>query len=389
MYTPLLEYSYVFQRAIGDETDVVSKEMYTFADRGGESVTLRPEGTAGVIRAAVTESLVQSLPVRIMYCGEMFRYDRPQKGRYRQFRQFGCEHIGEKTPYVDAMTIGMAAEILNSIGIFDFKVIVNSLGDDKTMQAYVKAITKYFSRYEKNLSPESQTRLVKNPLRILDSKAHTDIEICSMAPVIADYFTKEAGAYFEKVQDLLNTYGLNYEVNNFLVRGLDYYTHTAFEFKSTTGEFGESIGGGGRYDKLVSAFGGPDVSGIGFAFGIERLMALLDTEQFNTTVKTVAIAPVSDNENDYAFSLFRDLHNAGIPAEFIHSGNMSKKMKAADKRGCAIALIIGDEELSSNTVSVKFMNVTNTESKSRVVDANRIISFVKNALSEHSAPSSS
>ncbi|MDR1609863.1 MAG: histidine--tRNA ligase [Holosporales bacterium] len=383
IYTPMLEYSEVFQRSIGDETDVVSKEMYTFVDRGHESITLRPEGTAGVIRAAVTESLVQALPVRLMYCGEMFRYDRPQKGRYRQFRQFGCEHIGEKSPYIDAMVIAMASEILNAIGVFDFTVLVNSLGDEETLEAYTKAVVKYFSRHEKSLSPESQVRLTKNPLRILDSKDRHDIEICSMAPIISDYFTKEARSYFGKVMELLDAYGLRYEVDNFLVRGLDYYTHTAFEFKPTTGEFRESIGGGGRYDKLVAMFGGPDISGIGFAFGVERLMMLLSNEHFDTTTKTVAVIPVSNSENDYAFSLFRELHSVGVAAEFIHSGNMSKKMKAADKLGCELALIIGDEERSSDTVSVKFMNATESAIKSRTINAVSTVQFVKNALGGH------
>jgi histidyl-tRNA synthetase len=318
-----------------------------------------------------------------MYCGEMFRYDRPQKGRYRQFRQFGCEHVGEKSPYIDAIVVAMASEILNAVGIFDFTILVNSLGDEETLKAYTKAVVKYLSRHEKSLSPESQVRLARNPLRILDSKDRRDIEICSMAPIISDYFTKEAGSYFGKVMALLDTYVLRYEVDNFLVRGLDYYTHTAFEFKPTSGEFRESIGGGGRYDKLVAMFGGPDVSGIGFAFGIERLMMLLGNERFATTTKTVAVIPVSDSENDYAFSLFRELHNAGIDAEFIHLGNMSKKMKASDKLGCELALIIGDEERASDTVSVKFMNATEPATKSRTINAGGIVQFVKNVLSGH------
>ncbi|MDR1333380.1 MAG: histidine--tRNA ligase [Holosporales bacterium] len=379
--TPMVEYSSVFQRAIGDDTDVVSKEMYTFVDRGGESITLRPEGTAGVIRAVVTESLIQTLPVRLMYCGEMFRYDRPQKGRFRQFRQFGCEHIGEKSPYVDATVIAMAAEILNVIGIFGFEILVNSLGDTETMEAYTKAIVKYFSRHEKSLSPDSQVRLAKNPLRILDSKDQGDREICSMAPIITDYFTKEAGSYFCKVCELLSAYGLNYEINNFLVRGLDYYTHTAFEFKSTAGQFMESIGGGGRYDKLLNMFGGPDVSGVGFAFGIERLMLLLDDERFNVSRRTVAVIPVSDEENDSAFSLFRLLHSNGISAEFIHYGNMGKKMKTASKLKCELALIIGEEEKASDTVTIKFMNTTEPEQKSRSISSNDVAQFVKNILS--------
>jgi histidyl-tRNA synthetase len=199
--TPIVEFTDVFCRSMGEETDVVSKEMYTFLDKGGDSITLRPEGTAGVIRAIVSEKMTQNLPIKLMYCGEMFRYDRPQKGRFRQFRQIGAEHIGDKSPYTDAITIAFACEAIQSIGIFDFRVIVNSLGDEETREDYSKAFVKYLSRHEAEMSEESQVRLKKNPLRILDSKDKRDIEICSMAPVLADYLTKESGKY----QSILKT----------------------------------------------------------------------------------------------------------------------------------------------------------------------------------------
>lgn len=375
--TPIVEYTEVFQRSIGDETDVVSKEMYTFTDKGGESITLRPEGTAGVMRSIMTESMTQSLPIKLMYYGEMFRYDRPQKGRYRQFHQLGFEHVGDKSPYTDALMISMASEILNSIGIFDFKVLVNTLGDEKTREDYTKGLVKYLSRHEERLSDDSKRRLSKNPLRILDSKDKSDKEICSMAPIITDYLSKEAGQYFEKVCDLLLKYGVNYEINNFLVRGLDYYSETAFEFKPTEGEYKDAIGGGGRYDKLLSVFGGPDVSGIGFAFGMERLMLMLENDMFLSKTKKVAVVPVSEDENDSSFELLKLLHNCDISAEFLHIGNLSKKMKVANRLNCEIALIIGETECENETVTVKFMNCNDSSFKVRSVNKNEIVRFLK------------
>jgi histidyl-tRNA synthetase len=378
--TPVVEYTEVFQRSIGSETDVVSKEMYTFIDKGGESITLRPEGTAGVIRAIVSENLTQKLPLKLMYYGEMFRYDRPQKGRYRQFRQLGFEHIGDKGPYVDALTIAMASEILNSIGSFDFKILVNTLGDEETRENYTKAIVKFFSRHENELSEESKARLKKNPLRILDSKDSGDKEICSMAPMITDYLSKESGKYFEEVCRLLNNFGLNYEIDSFLVRGLDYYSHVAFELKSTANNYKDSLGGGGRYDKLLNMFGGPDVSGVGFAFGIERLILTLENANFFGEPKKTAVIPVSDEENDDALNLLKLLHNCDINAEFICSGNLNKKMKIANKLDCELALIIGENERKDGTIMVKFMNSSADNPKSKSVNYNQIVQFVKNNL---------
>ncbi len=376
--TPILEHTDVFKRSIGDETDVVSKEMYTFEDRGGESLTLRPEGTAGVVRAIVSESLYQNLPVKLMYHGEMFRYDRPQKGRYRQFRQLGFEHIGEKNPYIDALTIAMGNEILHAIGVFDFRIFINTLGDDETRTNYTKALVKYLSRHKDSLSKESQIRLDKNPMRILDSKDKMDNEICSMAPLIVDYISKEAGNYFEKVCMLLDKIDINYDVDNFLVRGLDYYSHTAFEFKSIKEGSQSALGGGGRYDKLLKMFGGPDVSGIGFAFGVERLMLHMQREHFDKRIKT-AVIPVSDNENDIAFETLISLHNAGLNAEIILGGNISKKMKHAHRQNCDIAVIIGENEIADNKVTVKFMQQNDIDNKMKSIHRSVLIPFLKDA----------
>lgn len=376
--TPMLEYTDVFQRSIGNETDVVSKEMYSFLDKGGESITLRPEGTAGVMRSIVSESMFQHLPVKLMYYGEMFRYDRPQKGRYRQFHQIGFEQVGDKSPYTDVSLIMMASKILNSIGIFDFNIQINTLGDDKTREDYTRGLVKYLSRHEESLSEDSKIRLQKNPLRILDSKDASDKEICSMAPIITDYLSNEAGDYFEKVCDLLSASGLNYEINNFLVRGLDYYAHTAFEFKSTKSDYKDALGGGGRYDKLVQLLGGPDISGIGFAFGVERLMMMLDSEKFKPAPNKIAVVPVTENENDTAFELYKLLLNCDLPAEFLHLGNISKKMKVANRLSCEVAIIIGETEHNEDTLTVKFMN--RQDNASQVINRNDVVNFLKYSL---------
>ena len=378
--TPTVEATEIFQRSIGDETDVVSKEMYTFVDKGGDSITLRPEGTAGVMRAIVSNNLAQSLPVKLMYHGEMFRYDRPQKGRYRQFHQVGAECVGDKSPYTDATLICMATEILSGIGIFDFTVLLNTLGDKETREAYTKGLVKYFSRHEDKLSEDSKRRLGKNPMRILDSKDEGDREICQMAPLITDYLSKESEQYFRKVCELLEICSINFEVDNFLVRGLDYYSETAFEFKSTSGDYGDAIGGGGRYDDLLKIFGGADVSGVGFAFGIERLMLLLDDEKFNENIRKVAVIPVTDDENDYAFQLLKSLYDADVPSEFIHHGNLSKKMKIADRQNCKIALIVGEDEVKNEIYTVKFMDCTDEHEKTKPVAAANVTSFIKHNL---------
>ncbi len=378
--TPIVEATDVFQRSIGDETDVVSKEMYSFVDKGGESITLRPEGTAGVMRAIVSENLGQNFPIKLMYYGEMFRYDRPQKGRYRQFHQVGFECIGDKSPYTDAILICMATEILNAVGIFNTKVLINTLGDDETREAYTKGLAKYLSRHEEKLSDDSKRRLGKNPLRILDSKDEHDREICQMAPLITDYLSKESEQYFQNICRLLENAGINFEIDNFLVRGLDYYSETAFEFKSTNAEYRDSVGGGGRYDKLLSIFGGTDASGIGFAFGIERLMLLMDDAKFKENAKKVAVVPVTEEENEPAFQLLKSLYDAEISAEFIHIGNLSKKMKVADKLNCPVAIILGEDEIRSGNFTVKFMNCDNIAEKTKLIAKSDLISFIKHNL---------
>lgn len=372
--TPILEQSCVFQRAIGDETDVVAKEMYSFIDKGGDLLTLRPEGTAGVIRAVVSEGLTQNMPLKLMYYGEMFRYDRPQKGRFRQFHQIGFEHIGCKTPYADALIVVLACDILQKCEIADYQVFINTLGDDETRQNYDTAIIKFLTNYESQLSADSQRRLAKNPLRVLDSKDPTDQEICAAAPVISDYLSKEAYDYFSKVCSLLKNYGITFEIDNFLVRGLDYYSHTAFEIKTKAEK--NALCGGGRYDKLLNMFGGPDVSGIGFAFGVERLMSLISVEK--KKISKIAVVPFSENENDVAFNIIKMLYQNDIAAEFISTGNISKKMKIANRLSCNIAIIIGEEEVQTKTVMLKFMDKKDDAQKTVKLD--ELLAVLKNSL---------
>lgn len=378
--TPIVENTEVFQRSIGDETDVVSKEMYTFKDKGDESITLRPEGTAGVMRAIVSNNLLvtNNIPLKLMYYGPMFRYDRPQKGRYRQFHQLGFESIGAKSPYTDAINIALANEILTSVGIFDCQVYINSLGELSSRENYIKAIIKYFSIYEDKLSEESRIRLRKNPLRILDSKDQGDKDICSMAPKIYDYLSKSDIKYFECVCTILEKYGIKYSIDNLLVRGLDYYSHTIFELKVSNGKYKDAIGGGGRYDKLLNILGGPDVSGIGFAIGLERLMMLLDDSKFQLQENIISVIPVSEKEIENALDLYKTILSNDIRAEFIHIGNnLSKKVEIASKLNSNILLIIGNDEVDNNNVTITYMNKKEEEGRNKVIDRNNIINFLK------------
>jgi histidyl-tRNA synthetase len=372
--TPILEYTDVFLRSLGEESDIVSKEIYSFEDKGGDSVAMRPEGTAGVMRAIATEGLGHRLPVKLMYYGPMFRYDRPQKGRYRQFHQMGCEYVGDKSPITDALIILLASDILQEVGISNAEFVINTLGDDETRNNYVKAIVKYFSRHIDSMSEDSQRRLDRNPLRILDSKDQRDKEIIAMAPLIRDYTTKESGIYFSKVCKALDIHGINYTINDFLVRGLDYYSHTAFEIKVSGGDIKDSVGGGGRYDKLLASFDGPDASGVGFAFGIERVLSFMQSR--DPPSKKVAVISVSEEEDQDAFAIMRQLQISGITAEFIHGSALPKKLKAADKLDSFIAIIIGENEKKTKTLTVKFLRSQN-EKNSLSIKEKLLIQFIR------------
>ncbi len=352
--TPTFEFTEVFSRTLGDTSDVVTKEMYTFSDRGGDSLTLRPEGTAGIARAIVSNGLIQNIPLRFYYVGAMFRYERPQKGRYRQFHQIGAEIIGPASPIADIEAIALGYDILNSIGLNKrYKLEINTLGDKESRQNYLQALKDYLKNFESELSADSKTRLEKNPLRILDSKDESDKKILQNAPKLSEHLNEASKDFFKKVTSGLETLGIPYSLNNRLVRGLDYYCHTVFEF--TTDELGAqgAILAGGRYEGLIEYMGGPATPCVGWAAGLERLSLLLNPELITKKDVVVALIAAEDKAESTCLKITHDLRQAGFTVEMPLSGNMGKKMKRADKVGADYAVIIGSQELTNKAVSLK------------------------------------
>ncbi|MGB0519819.1 MAG: histidine--tRNA ligase [Candidatus Puniceispirillaceae bacterium] len=354
MATPMFEFTEVFSRPLGASSDVVAKETYSFEDRGGTGLTLRPEGTAAAMRAIISNGLTQSLPQRWFYAGPMFRYERPQKGRMRQFHQIGCELIGPASPLGDAEIIACGVHILKSLGVLDQTVLhLNTLGDSDSRQAYRAALIAYLQAYRNDLSEDSQRRLDTNPLRILDSKSASDRDILQDAPQLHRYLTPAAQTHFDAVKEALQAASIAWVDDPFLVRGLDYYSHTAFEF--ITDQLGAqgTVLGGGRYDGLSQSLGGPLLPAVGFAAGIERL-ALLGEEQAQPVPDLVLLAAEQSAEADL-FALGCRLRADGYHVVSILSGNMGKKMKAANRLGARFALIAGADELGRNCVSLRNM----------------------------------
>lgn len=353
MATPIFEFTELFARGIGETTDVVSKEMYTFKDRGDESLTLRPEYTAGICRAFVSNGeLAQQLPLKVFAAGPMFRYERPQKGRQRQFHQIDLEVLGAPEPGADIEVISVAADILARLGILDRCVLkLNSLGDPESRAAYRKVLVDYYSAHTAKLSQDSRDRLQRNPLRILDSKDEGDKAINAAAPSFADHLNQASRDFFRQVQDGLAAAGVPFEVDPALVRGLDYYTHTAFEFVTTHIGAQGTVLGGGRYDGLIAELGGPPTAGIGWAGGIERLMMLCDEPA--PLPRPVAIAPLGAAAEAKALGIARDLRRQGIAVEQEYRGNMKRRMQRANKLNARAAVIIGDDELARGIAQVK------------------------------------
>ena len=350
--TPIFEDTAVFARTLGDTSDVVTKEMYTFADRGGDSVTLRPENTAGICRALVSNGLTQSLPQKVFYAGPMFRYERPQMGRYRQFTQIGAELIGPAEPLADAEIIALGWDILTRLGIAaDVILELNTLGDAASRDAYRSALVAYFTAHRDALSHDSRERLEKNPLRILDSKDEADRALVADAPTIAPFLTPEAGAFYDGVRQALTRLGVPFRENPRIVRGLDYYSHTAFEFVTTALGAQGTVMAGGRYDGLVAEMGGPPTPAVGWAAGVERLAMLLT--KFPAAPRPVAIVPLGEAAEAAALPLLQTLRRAGIRAEMAYRGNMKRRMERANKTGARAAVILGDEELAKGVASVK------------------------------------
>lgn len=350
--TPLFEETRVFARTLGDTSDVVTKEMYTFEDRGGDSITLRPENTAGVCRALVSNGLTQSLPQKVFYAGPMFRYERPQKGRYRQFHQIGAELIGPAEPLADAEVIALGWAILQALGVSGSTVLeINTLGDAASRADYRAALVAWFTARQDALSEESRHRLAHNPLRILDSKDEGDRTLVAEAPTIAGSLTAEAATFYDDLRRHLDQFGVPFRENPRIVRGLDYYNHTAFEF--VTDQLGAqgTVMGGGRYDGLVQQMGGPSVPAVGWAAGIERLAMLLDAPP--AAPAAVAVVPMGPDQQMLALTLMQALRGHGVRAEMAYRGNAKRRMERANRIGAATAILLGPEEQQRGTAQVK------------------------------------
>lgn len=353
--TPIFEFTQVFEKNLGDESDIVNKEMYTFEDRGGDSITLRPEGTAPVARAFISEGLAQQIPLKLFYNGPMFRYERPQKGRQRQFHQFGAETLGVATPQADVESLGLADQILKELQIAEYcQLEINSIGDTESRANYREKLVQYLSQYKADLSQDSQRRLQTNPLRILDSKDKKDREILTQAPTFSQSLNDSSKIFFEDVLKGLERHKINFSINDKLVRGFDYYSHTVFEF--TTDQLGSqnAVLSGGRYDSLIKMMGGKDTPAVGWAAGVERLALLMEQKQIQVpTTKPVAIIPVDALAQDTASELCQELRSQNIPCDLGYSGNMAKRMKRANKINASHALLLGEEEIKNNQVTIK------------------------------------
>lgn len=349
---PVFEATEVFARSIGETTDVVSKEMYTFPDRGGDSLTLRPEFTAGIARAFLTEGWQQYAPLKVATSGAVFRYERPQKGRYRQFHQIDAEILGAPEPAADVELLVMADQLLHELGIAEGVTLqLNTLGDAETRDAWRAGLVAHFEAHRGDLSEDSLTRLEKNPMRILDSKDPRDRPIADAAPDIDAYLTADARAIFDAVTAGLDAAGVRWTRNPRLVRGLDYYRHTAFEFVTDRLGAQGTVLAGGRYDGLVESLGGASTAGVGWAAGVERLAMLLD-EPAKATIDAV-IVPMGAAAEARALGLLADLRRGGVAVDMAYKGKMKQRLAKADALGARYALILGDDELAAGVVAVK------------------------------------
>jgi histidyl-tRNA synthetase len=366
MATPIFEFSEVFSRPLGESSDIVTKENYSFADRGGEQLTLRPENTAGVVRAMISGGLTQSLPLKYFYAGPMFRYERPQKGRMRQFHQVGIEYLGPNDALADAEVISAGARFLAQLGVLPHCVLhLNSLGDAESRAAYRAALVSFLQTHESALSDDSKRRLAVNPLRILDSKDAGDRYILQTAPKLQDYLNAVSKAHFQTLTTALDAAGVTWVFDPLLVRGLDYYCHTAFEFVTDTLGTQGTVLGGGRYDGLSEMLGGPAVAGVGWAAGIERLAMLAG----DAAVAVPKVAMLStDPETDLAaFQLAETLRDTGVDIEFPTTGAIGKKLKKAARSNIRLAIILGGDELAKNTVQLRDLT-TGTQAEIAMAD---------------------
>ena len=369
--TPIFEFSEIFKKPLGISSDIVTKENYIFKDRSDDELMLRPEGTSGVVRAFLNAGLIQDVPKRFSYYGPMFRYERPQKGRLRQFKQFGVECIGLSNPMADVEVISLGKDFLLKLGLLNStKLKINSLGDSESRLNYRKFLIEYLNDYKTELSNDSINRLSQNPLRILDSKNESDKKIIFNAPNILDYLNQESKDKFQIVTEGLDVLGIKYDIDKNLVRGLDYYCHTAFEF--ITDELGAqgTVLAGGRYDGLSKMLGGPDTPGVGWAAGIERLSLLVPSHFSNNP--DVVLLGVSDEFKFSLLSFMEPLINADLKVEILYTGSMSKKFKRANKINASFAIILGEEEVKMKILKLKNL-ITGTEEPVNIREAVNVI----------------
>lgn len=358
MELPVFEDTELFARGVGESTDVVSKEMYTFEDRGGRSITLRPEGTAGVMRSVIENNLDRgTLPVKVWYSGQFFRAERPQAGRYRQFYQVGIEAIGLNDPEIDVEVIAVAHNAFQKLGLKDYHLEITSLGDVPTRVAYTKDLKAYIATL--NLDEVTTARAEINPLRLFDDKREEIKSKMALAPILMDYLTPEAAQHFQSVQSLLKALNIPFTVNNRMVRGLDYYTGTAFEFVHHLLGAQSGIGGGGRYDGLMSQLGGQDLSGIGFGLGVDRILLACEAERITLPSEfslQLFLVPIGDIAKQTTIALAENLRNQGFSVDLAYGDRALKGgMKAADKSGALFSAVIGDSEIASGEISLKRM----------------------------------
>ena len=353
--TPIFEFTEVFSRTLGDTSDVVTKEMYTFDDKGGDSITLRPENTAGVARALISNGLTQHLPLKFFYRGPMFRYERPQKGRHRQFHQIGVELMGVAGPLADVEVIALGAHILETLGVADKASLeLNSLGDSASRKAYRDKLVEYLRDRQEELSDDSRARLDRNPLRILDSKDEGDRRIVANAPLMSASLNDDSKRFFDDMVEELETASIAYRINPRLVRGLDYYCHTAFEFISEALGAQGAVVAGGRYDGLIEQMGGSAIAGTGWAAGVERLAMLIGEPK--KAPRPIAVVPVGEAASSPALALTQRLRRAGFVVDMGYLGNMGKRMKRANKLKACAAVLLGEDELAHDAATVRDMD---------------------------------
>ena len=360
--TPIFEHIEVISRSVGDTTDIVTKEMYDFHDKGDRHITLRPEGTAPIVRSFVENKLFgpeHQKPYKVYYMGPMFRYERPQKGRLRQFHQIGVEVFGSDNPATDVETMAMALQFFRELGIKDLRLVINSLGDQETRTAYRQALIDYLNPFKEQLSADSNRRLLENPLRVLDSKDEKDKAVVAGAPSILDYLSETAQKHFEAVTKMLDALNIAYEIDSNMVRGLDYYTHTIFEIMSDDPKMGaqSTICAGGRYNQLVAELGGPETAGFGFAMGFERLLMILEAQGITLAAQkplNAYVVSLGEATNIEALQIVQSIRQAGFSAERDVMNRKAKaQFKTADKLNAQLVLTIGETELANGVVNVK------------------------------------